>query len=78
MAFQAMEQLQIASFLSRQGWGPDNIKLAMAHIISRAVYPASEFETTRWIKENSSVCEVTGYAIDKITKDRLYHISKQL
>ncbi len=78
MGFQAMEQLQIASFLSRQGWGPVNIKLALAHIISRAVYPASEFETTRWIKENSSVCEVTGYAIDKITKDRLYHISKQL
>ena len=78
MGFQAMEQLQIASFLSRQGWGPDNIKLAMAHIISRAVYPASEFETTRWIKENSSVCEVTGYAIDKRTKDRWYHISTQL
>jgi len=35
-------------------------------------------ETTRWIKENSSVCEVTGYNIEKITKDRLYNISKKL
>jgi len=75
---QAINQLQIPSFLEQQGWNQDDIKLAQSHIISRAVYPASEFETTRWIKENSSVCEVTGYDIDKITKDRLYRISKKL
>ncbi len=75
---QAMEQLQISSFLEQQGWAQDDIKLAQSHIISRAVYPASELETTRWIKENSSVCEVTGYDIDKVTKDRLYGISKRL
>lgn len=44
--------------------------------ISRAVYPVSELETTRWIKKNSSVCEQTGYGIKKITKDHLYRISK--
>lgn len=75
---QAINQLQIPLFLERQGWDSDDIKLAQSHIISRAVYPASELETTRWIKENSSVCEVTGYDIDKITKDRLYKISKKL
>jgi len=42
------------------------------------VYPASELETSRWIKENSSVCELVGYDIEKITKDRLYAISKKL
>jgi len=78
LSYQAMEQLQIAPFLERQGWGQDEIKLAQSHIISRAVYPASELETTRWIKENSSVCEVTGYDIEKITKDRLYNMSKKL
>ncbi len=41
-------------------------------MISRAVYPASELKTTRWIKENSAVCELTGYDINKITKDKLY------
>ena len=75
---QAINQLQIAPFLERQGWDQDEIKLAQSHIISRAVYPASELETTRWIKENSSVCEVTGYDIEKITKDRLYNITKKL
>jgi len=78
MCYQAMEQLRVTSFLKYQGWCEDDIKLAQSHIISRAVYPASEFETTRWIRENSSVCELTGYDIDAITKDRLYHISKKL
>jgi len=78
MSYQVMDQLRIASFLERQGWEPDDIKLAQSHIISRAVYPASELETARWIKENSSVCEITGYDIEKITKDRLYAISKKL
>lgn len=78
LSYQAMDQLQISLFLEQQGWNQDDIKLAQSHIISRAVHPASEFETTRWIKENSPVCEVTGYDIDKITKDRLYSISKRL
>jgi hypothetical protein len=40
--------------------------------------PASEFCTSRRIKENSSVCELTGYPVDKITKDQLYRISLKL
>ena len=78
LSYQAMNQLQIAPLLERLGWNEDDIKLAQSHIISRAVYPASELETTRWIKENSSVCEVTGSNIERITKDRLYNISKKL
>ena len=78
LSYQAAEQLQIRTFLESQGWSEEDIQLAQTHIISRAVYPASEFETSRWIKENSSVCEVTGYDIDKITKDRLYSIARKL
>ncbi len=78
MSYQATEQLQIRSFLETQGWSQDDIKLAQTHIISRAVYPASENETARWIKENSAICEITGYDIEKVTKDRLYNISKKL
>jgi hypothetical protein len=78
LSYQAMRQLQIAPFLESLGWIEDQIKLAQTHIISRAVYPASELETTRWIRENSAVCEVTGYDIGQITKDRLYAVSKKL
>ena len=78
LSYQAANQLQIGTFLEAQGWSEEDRKLALSHIISRAVYPASEFETSRWIKENSSVCEITGFEVGKITKDRLYTISKRL
>lgn len=78
LSYQAMRQLQIAPFLESLGWSEDQARLAQTHIISRAVYPASELETTRWIRENSAVCEITGYDIRQVTKDRLYSISKKL
>jgi hypothetical protein len=78
LSFQAICQLQIVPFLESLGWSEDQVKLALTHIISRAVYPASELKTTRWIKENSAVCEITGLDIEQITKDRLYSISKKL
>ncbi|MDR3219089.1 MAG: hypothetical protein LBU22_08995 [Dysgonamonadaceae bacterium] len=42
------------------------------------MYPASELETARWIQENSTVCELTGYPLEKITKDKLYKSSLKL
>lgn len=78
LSYQAMRQLQIGPFLESLGWNEDQVKLAQTHIISRAVYPASELETTRWIRENSAVCEISGYNTEQITKDRLYAISKKL
>jgi len=78
LSFQAIKQLRIATYLEQQGWASEDIKLALTHIISRAVYPASEAKTARWIKENSAVCEVTGFDIEKVSKDRLYDISLKL
>jgi transposase len=75
---QAFDQLGIARFLEGQGWPQEQILLASTHIISRAVYPASELKTTSYIKENSAICEVTGYGREKISKDRLYGISHKL
>ncbi|MDR0795762.1 MAG: IS1634 family transposase [Tannerella sp.] len=79
LCYQALEQLGMSNFLSSQvDWFPDDVRLAFTHIISRAVYPASELKTSRWITENSAVCELTGFPMDKITKDSLYSISKRL
>jgi len=36
------------------------------------VYPASKNKSSHWIKENSSVCEITGYDVKKITKYLAY------
>ena len=78
MCHQALDQLQLESFLEKQGWNYRDINLAKTHLIARTVYPASELKTSKWIKENSSVCEITGADIKKITKDQLYRISNKL
>ncbi|HWH62214.1 MAG TPA: IS1634 family transposase [Ginsengibacter sp.] len=72
LCLQALKQLGIDSFLEETRWSKEQIQLALTQIVSRAVYPASEYKTARWIKDNSGICELTGYAIDKITKDKLY------
>ena len=72
MCYQALEQLQIKNKLEQLGWEQEQVELALTQIISRAVYPFSENRTSKWIQENSAVCEVTGYPIEKISKDKLY------
>ena len=75
---QAFDQLGIAEFLKAKGWSDEKISLATTHIIIRAVHPASELKTVSYIKENSAICELTGYNKDRITKDLLYGISHKL
>lgn len=75
---QALDQLKLSDVLKANDWDDQKIQLAYTHIISRASYPASEYKTTKWIQENSSVCELTGYPIENITKDKLYTISNDL
>jgi transposase len=72
IAFQTWEKLDLTPFLLSVGFTAEQASLAATQVVSRAVYPASELKTVRWIKENSAVCELTGYDIDKITKDMLY------
>jgi len=78
LCYQALRQLKIDCFLKARGWTDEQISLAATHIISRTVFPASEYKTVSWIKENSAVCELTGYNPEKVTKDRLYDITKKL
>ena len=78
LCLQALRQLGLSDFLKSKQWSEDKINLAQTHIISRAVYPASELKTVSWLKDNSSVCELTGFDKNRITKDLLYGISKRL
>ena len=75
---QAYDQLGISKFLRQQNWDEEKIALAATHIISRAAFPASELKTVSYIKENSAICELTGFDKQKITKDLLYGISHKL
>ena len=78
IAHQTWEKLQLTPLLLSCGFTPEQAMLAATQVVSRAVYPASELKTARWINENSAVCELTGYDTDKITKDRLYQSALHL
>lgn len=78
IAYQTWENLQIHSFLLSHGFTQEQAMLAATQVVSRAVYPASELKTTRWIKENSAVCELTGYNLNALTKDKLYQSALHL
>ena len=78
MCLQIVRQLGIDSFLASRKWNDEDISLAISHIVSRAVYPASELKTARFMEENSSICELTGYDLGSLTKDRLYKITQKL
>jgi len=66
------DKLQLNDVLEEQGFSDQDIKFAQTQILSRAIYPGSELASARWIKENSAICELTGFPIEKINKDRLY------
>ena len=61
LCYQALEQLGLSTFLAGLGWDTTQVQLTLTQIISRAVYPVSELQTTRLIHDNSAICEITKY-----------------
>lgn len=78
MCYNTWHQLDINKVLLDNGFSESDIQLAQTQIISRAVYPGSELATSKWIKENSAITEITGFDIAKINKDRLYKSALKL
>jgi transposase len=78
MCLQTLRRLQIDRFLDDRGWSAGDRDLALAHIVCRTVYPASELKTVRYMQENSAICELLGLDAGKVTKDKLYRISHKL
>jgi transposase len=76
---QAADKLMLRGFLTQQcGFNDVQADTALMHIISRGVYPASEHKTALWIKENSSVAELCNIPQHRVSRHKLYAISKML
>ena len=76
---QNIDKLGLGSFLSEKlAFSENDVNQSLMHIISRAVYPASEHKTAQWIKENSSIAELCDVSIDKVCRHKLYLLSRQL
>ena len=71
-------KLKLSELFEGLGWHEQQIRLAMTQVISRAIYPVSELSTSKWIKDNSAICDITGYDVNKITKDKLYQSALDL
>ncbi len=75
---QACRQLLLPEYFETFGWDKESAALAMTQVISRAVYPASELKTVRWLRDNSALCELTGIDPGEVTKDKLYAMAHRL
>ena len=60
MCYQAIDQLGLRAYFEKVGFSIEDIELSIMHIISRAVYPASEHATAQWLKDNTALCELMG------------------
>lgn len=78
MCYQAVEQLELRKYFEKIGLSKQSIDLALIHIISRAIYPASEHATALWLRENSALCELLKMDSSSVSRFKLYHISRLL
>ena len=78
LCYQTLEKLELGDYLSQLGFTPEEVSQALMQIISRAVYPASERKTARWIRENSAVSGLCRIPVDKVNRHKLYRISSRL
>lgn len=78
LVYNAWQELRLDEALQKAGLSPEEIRFAQTQIISRAIYPVSELATAKVIQQNSAICELTGFPIDKVNKDRLYRGARKL
>ena len=58
LCLQALEELQLGSILGKLGMSELDTRRALALIAAKTIHPASERETSRWMKNNSGLPEL--------------------
>lgn len=78
LCLQAVEELGISDFLSSKDWDNEMVNKALALLVSRAIYPASEHKTSQWIESNSAITELIFKQHKNISHQQLYKIGDKL
>ncbi len=79
VCLQAIRELQLDTFLRREGWSERRIDATLASLIARTVYSPSEWEALRLLRENSSAMELlTGRFGDVPTQREVYAAAPSL
>jgi len=76
---QTIDKLDLYDFLiNNAGFNPTSASIAIMHIISRAVFPASEHKTVDWLKNNTALASLMNIPTNTISRYKLYNISQKL
>jgi transposase len=78
LCLQAVEELGIPSLLASKDWDKETISKALALLVSRAVYPASEHKTSQWIESSSAITELVFKEHKILSHQSLYKIGDKL
>ncbi len=75
---QVAKKLDFYDCLKSVGFNEEENKLAQISIISRAIFTSSEYKTSQYLRDNSSLKHLFGMEDVKITHQNLYKISDKL
>lgn len=78
LCLQAIEELGIPALLASKDWDKETISKALALLVSRAVYPASEHKTSQWIESSSGITELIFKEHKSLSHQSLYKIGDKL
>jgi transposase len=78
LCLQVVQELGIPGLLASQGLDEQTVNKALALLISRAVYPASEHKTAQWMSGSSSVTELVFGGHQSLSHQQLYKAGDQL
>ena len=78
LCVETLKKLRMTQALCNLGFSEAEAALAITQIAIRAVHPASELATAKWINNNSDICRLTGMDVNKVTKDALYKSAVKL
>lgn len=79
VCLQAIRELQLDTFLRREGWSERKISATLASLIVRTVYNPSEWKALRLLEENSAAMELlTGRFGDMPTQREVYAAAPEL
>ena len=71
-------QLGLRECLQQAGLRPRHVRLGCAQILARALHPASERETLRWLQHDSALPELLGLRPADLSSNSLYLASDAL
>lgn len=78
IALTQLKQLSFFKILGQAGFNKKQQQYAAAQVCARMVHPASERETTRWLRETSGLDELLGADFSTISDFTLHQTADQL